>query len=343
MNTRKLHLGAALTFALLNVAPSTTSAQSSPKLYGVIDAWAGSSRLSGDISRTLAVNSGGMTTSYWGLAGTEELGGGTNLNYAIESYLQLDSGAAGRFATDALFARRAYVGLSSRMGEVRLGRLINPMYESVALVNPFGGSTRFSPLSTQTWVPAFGRTVYGDTSWDNAIAYSTPAVGGLKFTGQLGLGETKFGAGTRNSGLNAIYSSGPLYATLNAQQIKVGPGIDVVGQNTQRTYLLGGSYDFSLLKLFASYLHANSSRPDTLAKTMQIGTAFVAGEGSILMSWARTTKDVRLAIDTIRNTAALGYDYLLSKRTDAYLIYQYDKLSSALPGTTLALGLRHKF
>lgn len=51
-------------------------AQSSVQLTGLADIYAGSMKMAGDAGRKSVVNSGGMTTSWFGFKGTEDLGGG---------------------------------------------------------------------------------------------------------------------------------------------------------------------------------------------------------------------------------------------------------------------------
>ena len=47
--------------------------------------------------------------------------------------------------------------------------------------------------------------------------------------------------------------------------------------------------------------------------------------------------------DQTRQTASIGYDYPLSKRTDIYAAYMYDHISSMSSGNTYGVGLRAKF
>mgnify|MGYP003693278233 FL=1 len=67
-------------------APAQAADGSSVQLYGLVDAYVGSMRRSDQLARTLAVNSNGMTTSYWGLRGSEDLGGGLKALFALESF-----------------------------------------------------------------------------------------------------------------------------------------------------------------------------------------------------------------------------------------------------------------
>ncbi|MFJ3055674.1 porin [Herbaspirillum sp. NPDC087042] len=321
---------------------SAAAAQSAVQVYGVLDLWAGSSKISGDAASAKVLNSGGMTTSYWGLGGSEDLGGGNRAVFTIEGYLQLDTGAAGRSNTDTMFSRNSNVGLAGAWGELRVGRIVNPLFYSTGAANPFGGSTRFAPLLAQTWTAPFGRAVFGDTSWDNAVQYTLPSIGAVKVTAQYGFGEVAGSSGTNNVSLNAVYKDGPTYLTLGAQQVKAGPGIASVGSTVQKTGFLGGSYDFKFLRLYGSYSQASASTPDLRARTAQAGIAVPAGGGDILASWAQTRNDQN-ASPSQRTSASLGYDYYLSRRTDVYAVGMLDKASATASGNSIGVGIRHRF
>ena len=49
-------------------------AQSSVSLYGLIDAFVGETHAPGAAGSAWQVGSGGMTTSFWGVSGSEDLG-----------------------------------------------------------------------------------------------------------------------------------------------------------------------------------------------------------------------------------------------------------------------------
>ncbi len=116
--------------AALAVAAGLTvgaaQAQSSVTLYGQVDAWVGAQK-GFDSSRAGVVNPGGMSTSYWGLKGSEDLGNGLKSLFALEAFFRPDTGRAGRFDGDNFFARNAFVGLSSNAwGSIKLGRNTPP-------------------------------------------------------------------------------------------------------------------------------------------------------------------------------------------------------------------------
>lgn len=102
-----LSLGGALLCA------TGAQAQSSVQLMGLTDVFVGSMKNAGDAGSSKVVNSGGMTTSWFGFKGTEDLGGGLRANFALTSFIKVDSGSQGRFANDTFFSRDANVGLST--------------------------------------------------------------------------------------------------------------------------------------------------------------------------------------------------------------------------------------
>ncbi|MFD2270186.1 porin [Undibacterium arcticum] len=81
-----------------------------------------------------------------------------------------------------------------------------------------------------------------------------------------------------------------------------------------------------------------------MIKTVQLGSSIPVGAGNILASWAQTRRAGSVVgADLKRNTASVGYDYVLSKRTDLYTVYMYDKISSQDQANSILLGIRHRF
>jgi len=317
-------------------------AQSTMQIYGVLDVWAGRSEISASERAATAVNNGGMQTSYWGWAGSEDLGGAKAI-YAVEGYLQVDTGAAGRTPTDAMFARNAFVGLQGRAGELKIGRVLNPLFVATAASNPFGGSIRLGPLLGQIWSPQMGRAVAGDTSWDNVVSYTTPRLAGFTLAVLAGLGETTFGTSTHNLGTTLSYVGGRTVVYASAQRVRIGPGLTAIGQSEQKTFFLGGSHDLGSVKLFGAYDTAKSAMPAMRARTGQLGMSVPAAGGSIMLSWARTDVSAVNAAARRRNTGAIGYDYPLSLRTELYAVAQTDRLAGADRARTYATGVRLRF
>lgn len=317
-------------------------AQSNVEIYGLIGVYAGSIKRSDATPRVTQLGHGGLTTSYLGFRGREDLGGGMKAIFQIENFFQPDTGAAGRNATDPQFASRsAWVGLQGGFGQVTLGRHTTPFYLAMQAVNPFVASTVFSPVVLQSYIAPFGGTILGDTVWNNAIQYSMPTMGGISASVIYGFGEVAGSTGVNNLGLTARYTGGPLLATVSAQRVRVGATAPSTGQYA---YMGGLAYDFNVAKVFASAQKTERTVTDLESTTYQLGTSIpVSAAGKVLASWSRTKADVSPVLETTRNTAAIGYDYNLSKRTDVYAIYLRDKATRFSAGNSYAVGVRHQF
>ena len=129
-------------------------AQSSVQVMGTIDTFAGGMKMAGDAARSTVVNSSGMTTSWFGFRGTEDLGGGLKANFALTAFLRTDAGAAGRFGPDPFWSRDANVGFLGSWGAVTVGRGLAPNFLPTILFNPVGDSFTFSPLVLHNQRPA---------------------------------------------------------------------------------------------------------------------------------------------------------------------------------------------
>jgi len=95
-------------------------AQSTVQLSGLADLYVGSMRMAGDASSRTTVGNSGMTTSWVGIKGSEDLGGGLKVNVAMTSFLRLTDGSQGRFPGDTFFSRDANIGFSGNFGSVVL-------------------------------------------------------------------------------------------------------------------------------------------------------------------------------------------------------------------------------
>ena len=182
--------------AALLASASSAFAQSSVQLYGQVDEWVGAQKFPGGKSAA-EVSGGGMSTSYWGLKGAEDLGNGYKAIFTIEGFFLAQNGQYGRFTGDTMFSRNAYVGIESPYGTVTAGRLTTPLFVSTILFNPFVDSYQFSPMVWHTYLglgtfPTYSTDmgVTGDSGWSNAVSYSSPNFNGLSATAMYALGNT---------------------------------------------------------------------------------------------------------------------------------------------------------
>lgn len=335
-------LVAGLLLAACGGIAANAIAQDQVQIYGLIGTYAGSIKRSDSVARVVQIGSGGLTTSYLGFRGGEDLGGGMSAIFQLETFFQPDTGGAGRNASDpGGFSRSAWVGLRGAFGQLTVGRQTSPYYISMQMVNPFGASVVFSPLVVQSYVASFGNTIIGDTVWNNALQYVAPALGDLSVTAIYAPGEVAGRSGVSNYGLHLRYKHGPLAAVLSGQRFRSGALAPSTGQYA---YLTGLSYDFGPVKLYGSAQATDNAVTAIKSRTWQAGASVpVTAAGAILFSWARTSVDNPKAVVPDRNTAGLGYDYALSKRTDVYASYLYDHVDGRAAGNSYALGIRHLF
>ncbi len=343
--SRSLKAVAAAAATLCLSAPAL--AQSTVSVYGLMDASVGQFQDAG-ARKLKRVQSGNMTTSYFGFKGTEDLGTGLKAVFALEAFLRLDTGEQGRFGGDNYWARNAYVGLSGDFGTTTLGRNTNPFFVSTLAFNAIGDSFGFSPAIRQILTPRAGMLPFlGDTGWSNSLLYSTPKFGG--FSGNLiaNLGETN-GANSygNNLGGNINYFGDALSFTVAAQKVKNATGaIPAVyaGFENQQSLQGGIAYDFKVVKLFAQAAKVKTdATTETSTKIYQLGASVPIGPGKALVQYGHAKADFGTS-EATNKTLTVGYDYFVSKRTDLYAIYVNDRFTGVSNGNTYAAGMRFRY
>jgi predicted porin len=310
------------------LASMSASAQTSVSLYGLIDLSIGRSQAPG-AKATKGVDSGKMTTSFWGLRGSEDLGGGLKAVFAIESFLRADTGEAARFNGDVFWARSSFVGVEGGFGTATLGRNTTALFVQTLVFNAFGDSFGFSPSIRHYFT---SNTVTGDTGWNDSIRYAFPRTGGFSGSLMAAFGE---GNGGRNYGANAQYFSGGFGAGMAWQNVKKGAAV----QDTV-TWQLAASYDFKALKLFGQYGNVDNGNTGREFDILGLGvTVPLTKTGLVRAQWGQIKPDVGAK----RTTLSFGYTHNLSRRSELYAVYMNDKLSTTSAGQNYSLGVRHRF
>jgi predicted porin len=360
MNKHSLVLQRCVTAATLAMqvalatGTSSSFAQSSVQLYGQVDEWVGAQKLPGN-ANTWAVSGGGMSTSYWGMKGAEDLGGHYRAIFTLEGFFLAQNGQAGRFQGDTFFSRDAYVGIESPYGTLTAGRQTTALFVSTILFNPFADSYVFSPMINHVYLglgtgPAYttDQGAIGDSGWSNAVQYATPDLNGLSGNAMYAFGNGAGENGSKRWSLQALYFNGPFAATgvyqySNFNNNPEDLGQLVPGMRSQSVGQLGLSYDLKFVKFFGQYMFTSNDRTGSNwhVNTAQAGASVPAGPGSVLASyaWSRDSG----GLDQTRRTWAIGYDYALSKRSDIYAAYMNDHFTGQSGGDTYGVGLRTKF
>jgi predicted porin len=333
---------------------SSVFAQSSVQLYGQVDEWVGSQKFPGG-DHAWQVSGGGMSTSYWGMKGSEDLGNGYKAIFTLESFFRAQNGQFGRFNGDTFFARNSYVGIESPYGTVTAGRLTTQLFVSTILFNPFIDSYVFSPMVYHVFLglgtfPTYttDQGVVGDSGWNNAVQYSTPNFNGLSGAAMYAFGNTAGEGSAKKYSAQFLYFNGPFAATgvyqyVNFNNAPTDLGSLVAGMKSQGVGQIGLSYDLKFVKFFGQYMYTKNDQQvgSWHVNTGQGGVTVPLGPGSVMASYAYS-RDTG-GLDQTHQSAAIGYDYPLSKRTDVYAAYLYDKFSNMSSGETYGVGLRAKF
>lgn len=360
LSMKLTQIGAAAALAL---GTSGAMAQSSVTISGLVDMSVGHFEYSGPsaMKNGNSAQPGKLSTSYWGLNTKEDLGNGLAAGASLESFFRPNTGATGRFDSDTQFARNANVYVSGSFGKVSLGRSGTPLFVSTLLFNPFGDSFGFSPsiigYFQDNWGARLGngttrRMVEGDTGWNSSVAWNSPTWAGFSIQAQATLNGKASNQSGDNFGAAIRYSNGPFAAAITGQSVKAEP----LTSGKQTAWQLAASYDFQVVKLFGQYgqtdtdlgtaLSVGTSLAGSKGKLAQVGLSAPVGAGKVLAAYGYTKldKDESTTLqDSNRKIATLGYDYFLSKRTDVYAMYMYDKLSTADSANTFAVGMRHRF
>lgn len=339
--------------AALLAAAGAAQAQSSVKLYGLVDMGVASlegAHAKGTSSRATHVTSGAMTTSFIGLAGVEDLGGGLKAEFTLESFLAGDTGQTLTNNAGYFWGRASNVALSGGFGKVALGQYDNPLFTSGYTYNPFGSSMVVSPTMRhfnylgQTGISKAG--VGFDTGWVNSVTYESPNLQGFGFVAQSALKEAA-GSGNKNSyALAGSYNAGPLSATLTYVKggLTTQPSATAYTAN-EKVWNLGASYDFGVVKTFLQYTYLDDDTNANKDKIVQVGVSVpLSDKAALLASFGQLKNKTDAGLSTKNEIFTVGYDYALSKRTDVYGAFMNERQSfKAENGQSVAVGIRHNF
>lgn len=346
-------------------ATGAAFAQSSVTLYGRADVGyanqVNSSTVNGVTTETKlnGVTSHNSVSSFWGIQGTEDLGGGLKANFKFEADLFPATGATGSSGADSGFAagvdrasngafdRTSLVGLSGGFGSLNLGRDYLPTFSLAAATDVFA----------QSYLTTVGLSAPVGSTVSRQVIYTTPNLSG--FTGKISFGNTDTTVGAvdavaRNHNLSGIYSNGPLYVGL-AYGVREAVA---AATNKDEMTILGAAYDFGVLRLVGNYITtkatASNTNTDTTQTETNIGLTAPFGAVTAIAQIGRNTSSSSVAGsvgDRSGNDWAIGADYALSKRTTAFV---KTGVTNKLEGTVNAvqndskrtvtsIGIKHTF
>ncbi|MEW9582510.1 porin [Paraburkholderia sp. DGU8] len=362
-------------------------AQSSVTLYGVLDSgllyqstsaatFQPNARNQGHVYQ---LKDGGIYASFWGLKGSEDIGGGYKINFKLQGSFNSATGKFGLSDTpgvNAIFNQFATIGASGPFGTFDAGRQIIPMIYAMAETD-VRGAQYFGSILT-AWLGVNQAAGWPGTSTNapigalydsNALVYNSPKFYGASLALEYAPGGVagQFNGGTRESavlkysnyGLNlsAVYYNGhdtnpfPLnYPT--------APAIPATGLANNRFYYFGAMYTIAGFSVSGSYgVGRNPAKSSTVDFEMASG-----GVGYQFSPRFKVTSGFYYLKD--RNNSAnhssefaVGAEYNLSARTKTYAQVGYVDNKGTMnqtiiygvpvaPGmstTAAMIGIRHTF
>jgi predicted porin len=326
---------AAATCAVLS---SAAMAQSNVVIYGLLDQGiikgnGGTATNPGGLGTSEAWTLGQASTSRLGFRGKEDLGGGLSAEFHIEHRFNADTGAVN--SASSFWNGRSFVQLSSKeAGSVYLGREYTPADAVQRKSDPFSNDGVGQAGSVALWGNYQTPDAVGNGSRaSNSLGYRSPKFGGLTASAAVGLSEAT-GLGRVHS-FNVEYAAGPIYAALGVEQVKDG------SNDGRGVTSLAFHYNFGMVKpiLYVAQGKTDASG-NTKAKVYMIGATAPLGDGVLKAMYFDLDSDV----DTRdRSKFGLGYNYLLSKRTNLYFDIGQAKQTNLESNTAYAVGVKHTF
>lgn len=366
---------------------ATAQAQSSVSVYGLFDggyngrvtetrtsAGAVSTVSNSDFSGNQAAS------SRIGFRGAEDLGGGLSATFNLElgfdpgtGTLQTTTvpGVAGQSQADGV--RTSVVGLrSTKWGTVNVGRQFSGMHGIVA-GSIFTGHNMVGDVTFSSFTNSNGTAgrIHNSATRFNGLAYSSPVVNGFsarvdysnnRATGAATAsssqseGSNTLGMQVGNAGFIANYANGPFRVSAGTHKVTSTNGsvASVTGAVTETTINAVGAV-YSNKGLVANLTHAQNK---TITSGAQAGAVSATKLG---VSYAVTpviTPFVQVGVgksETTVNAAPnnnFGYQagttYTMSKRTNLYAVYGYQKSenpssTASITAKEVGVGIVHTF
>lgn len=295
----------------------------------------------------LSMDSGLSSGNRWGLKGSEDLGNGYQVGFVLESGFSSDTGAIGE--EGKLFNREATLRVSGPFGSIYAGRM-GRIGSDAGSVGFYAGSV--SPFGSGWGKMAghFAVTANYDTRYSNALAYVSPKVGPVTVYAQYTMGN----ATENESGDDRLFSLGAqadfgalqvlgLVEYLNKKSVASTTVYDDSQYDDSYTINLGGSYDFSVAKVFLAgqyfkaapnYAGMKANFADEIGQGnewhysfdgfgVNVGATAPIGAGQFLVSAGYGKGDLNIDTKDAKRSAdayiiQVGYTYPFSKRTNLY-------------------------
>lgn len=323
---QKLMKKSLITLAVLGAFAGAAQAQtaSTVTLFGSFDAGVrnvSNANTNGDSVTTMS-SGGTYNSNRIGFRGTEDLGGGNNAHFWLETGFNSGSGALG----GNLFDRTATVGMGGSWGSIDLGRQYTVAFRTVGTYDPF--NYKYTGILPPAGVTAGTRN-------NNAIQYAG-TFGAITARAEWALGEV---AGSNNNGsakaIGVGYAAGPI--TVGAAHTEKKPG-----NLDYRHDTVGGAYKMGPMRVAVGYTKdkqkaaTTATAGDTTRKDIWVGGSYdVTPAATISLAYYKTdlTRASTVAATGDKKLLILGGTYAMSKRTNLYADIDQAKYSTGANNT----------
>jgi predicted porin len=334
-----------LALAVLGAFAGAAQAQTSVTIYGSFDGGVrhqSNVNAAGDSRLTMGSN-GTYNSNRIGFKGVEDLGGGMNAHFNLETGFNTGTGALDN-ANNQLFNRTATVGLGGAWGALDLGRQYNVAFRTIA---------GYDPLSYKYPGIALAIPATAGVRFNNDIQY-IGTFGPVTARAEYSLGETVGNNSTGSSkAIGAVYNEGPL--NLGAAYTNRD-----IATFDNRHWTIGGAYKFGPARVAIG--HADEKQEtvagiDTRTKYTWIGLNYAitpAIEITPAYYRSKVNGGAAGALNGKKDLYMLSLTYAFSKRTNFYAMIDQAKLdgNSRIGGnaavnqdrqTDVAVGINHLF
>jgi predicted porin len=344
----------------------------------------------------LGVANGVQSGSRFGFRGNENLGGGLGVNFVLEGGFNPADGTSSQ--DGRLFGRQSTLGMTLRdVGRLDIGRQINLASNYFLSIDPFqegfgqanigssfgsANTTRYSNMLLLQLTPVSGLTLGVGYSFSTQLSaiyagekgcmntLSCPAIsGGYNFIANQNMRAITFGAQYNQGPLDLVVTYDRMYGDASQPSSSVRPSF----------WILGGAYDFKVLKLSlaagqaidgfasgqvqgtgataASVLLSASWTPGAVlflpgvrANSYFVGvTAPLTSQVNLLASWQMMQPQGIMTSDPQFNTQQIlsaALTQQLSVRTNIYTYASYGQnfaMINTAESFTFGVGIRHQF
>lgn len=358
-----------LVASLLAAATGAALAQSTVTLSGMLKSGIATTRYSNGATGNGSGQAVADGASRFIIGGTEDLGGGLQALFQIDTRFRVDDNGAAPTASP-LATGNTFVGLAGSFGAVTLGK--RDTHYCYGADSHIARATALQASSCGL-LGFVGTTSIANTlRASNTLRYDLPAM--ASWSGYVSYSTAWATSGSEG----AVGDAGKGGAT--AAQLTYAPGAFRIGVSVwnarnepetsgQKAYTVAGGYNFGVVNVGLTYDQSRltvAGGNDTKRSVWSIPVTVPVGAGTVLFTYTRAG-DSRVGSATAANTGAslwsLAYDHALSKRTSVGVSYAslnnraaaaynlYTQLSLAGHAATVAgqdakqlyVGMRHLF